>query len=308
MTLPISGPISAETINSELGLPLATEAALDHAHVRKLFKRERGNLGSDISVSYDHGHGKFHSVAVSYVPPGPPGNVSYGLNLRQMAIDSGWNQNAYVEVTIGSSTIVSSTSASIPSLTIDGIFPNGVKLINNGIILGRGGAGGIGGHGDWGNGPSGTPGGTGGAGVNVSTPVTIENNGTIGGGGGGGGGGGSGLNVTYGGGGGGGASYGTGGARIPGSAWDNSGGGGSLYTGGGGGGRIDLGTKKAAHPGGAGGAGGAPGAGGGGGQGGAGGYGGSEAPGPGGAAGVSVNGDRYVTWTTMGTKYGSSIS
>jgi hypothetical protein len=301
MALPITGPISADDINTELVVPPTSTTALNDPPVRTLFARPTINS----EISYDHGHGKFTSVFLSYVPPGNP---AYGLNLRQMAIDSGWNQNAYVELTIGPSTIISSTSASIPSLTIDGTFPNGAKLINNGTIIGRGGDGGRGGYGDWGNGPSGTAGGAGGVGVNVSTPVIIENNGTMGGGGGGGGGGGSGLNVTYGGGGGGGASYGTGGAYIPGAAWNNSGADGSLYTGGGGGGRIDLGTKKRAHPGGAGGAGGNPGAAGVGGNPGAGGYGGSEAPGAGGAAGVSVNGDRYVTWTALGTKYGSSIS
>ena len=294
MALPISGPISATNVNTELGSIETSIMSLNDTPVRGLFERPVGE------ISYDHGHGKTSSQFLPF-----PSGTLYGLNLRTVAINSGWNERSYIEITISSSTIVSSTSTSIPSLTIDGSWPQGVKLINNGIIIGRGGTGGRGGYGDWGNGPSGTPGDTGGSGVNVSTPVTIENNGTIGGGGGGGGGGGSGLNVTYGGGGGGGASYGTAGARIGGSAWDTSGATGSLYTGGGGGGSIDLGTKKRAHPGGAGGAGGAPGAAGAGGQGGAGGYGGSEAPGPGGAAGVAVNGNAYVTWTANGTRYGS---
>ena len=296
MTLPVSGPISAYDINVELRLDPTTPLSLDGSAARGLFVRQTGE------ISYDHGRGRSSTVFITY---NPVGGFAAGVNLRQIAIDAGWNQTAYVEVTISPSTVIYSTSTSIPSLTVDGSFPNGVKLINAGVILGRGGTGGRGGYGDWGNGPSGTPGGTGGAGVSVSTPVIIENNGTIGGGGGGGGGGGSGLNVTYGGGGGGGAAYGTGGARIGGSAWDNSGGGGSLYTAGGGGGRIDLGTKKSAHPGGAGGAGGAPGAAGGGGQGGAGGYGGSEAPGPGGAPGAATYGNAYVTWITVGTIYGA---
>ena len=296
MTLPVSGPISANAINVELMLDPTAPMSLDGPAARELFARLTGE------ISYDHGHGKSSTVFITY---NPAGGFAHGVNLRQIAIDAGWNQTAYVEVTISPSTVIYSTSTSIPSLTVDGSFPNGVKLINAGVIMGRGGSGGIGGHGDWGNGPSGTPGGTGGTGVNISTSVTIENAGTIAGGGGGGGGGGSGLNVTYGGGGGGGAAYGGGGARIPGSAWDNSGAGGSLYTAGGGGGSIDLGTKKKAHPGGAGGAGGAPGAAGGGGQGGAGGYGGSEAPGPGGAPGAATYGNAYVTWITVGTIYGA---
>ena len=289
MTLPISGPISADDINTELMVPPTSTTALNDPPVRTMFARPTINS----EISYDHGHGKFTSVFLSYVPPGNP---AYGLNLRQMAIDSGWNQNAYVELTIGPSTVISSTSASIPSLTIDGTFPNGAKLINNGTIIGRGGDGGRGGYGDWGAGPSGTAGGTGGVGVNVSTPVIIENNGTMGGGGGGGGGGGSGIGSAQGvgGGGGGGGGYGSG-------AW--VGGGNGTLLGGGGGGGSQGGRGKYSSSG-AGGFGGNPGAAGVGGSVGQRGQG----AGGGGAPGVSVNGDRYVTWTALGTKYGSSIS
>ena len=284
MTLPVSGPISANDINVELMLDPTAPMSLDGPAARELFARLTGE------ISYDHGHGKSSTVFITY---NPAGGFAHGVNLRQIAIDAGWNQTAYVEVTISPSTVIYSTSTSIPSLTIDGSFPNGVKLINAGVIMGRGGTGGNGGYGD--GGVAGTVGGTGGTGVNISTSVTIENAGTIGGGGGGGGGGGSGLNVAYGGGGGGGAAYG-GGGNI-----GNTGATGDLFTGGGGGGRIDLGTKKRAHPSGAGGAGGAPGAVGIGGNPGAGG----ETPGGGGNPGAATYGNAYVTWITVGTIYGA---
>jgi hypothetical protein len=284
MALPISGPISANDINVELLLNPTATMSLNDSAARELFAQLTGE------ISYDHGHGKSSTVYITYMPPG---GFAAGVNLRQIAIDAGWNQNAYVEVTISPSTVIYSTSTSIPSLTIDGPFPHGVKLINTGTILGRGGTGGDGGYGD--GGVAGTVGGTGGTGVDISTPVIIENNGTIGGGGGGGGGGGSGLNVAYGGGGGGGAAYG-GGGNI-----GNAGASGALFTGGGGGGIIDLGTKKRAHPSGAGGTGGNPGVVGGGGNPGAGG----ETPGGGGTPGVAINGNSYVTWITVGTTYGN---
>ena len=284
MTLPVSGPISANAINVELMLDPTAPMSLDGPAARELFARLTGE------ISYDHGHGKSSTVFITY---NPAGGFAHGVNLRQIAIDAGWNQTAYVEVTISPSTVIYSTSTSIPSLTVDGSFPNGVKLINAGVIMGRGGTGGNGGYGD--GGVAGTVGGTGGTGVNISTSVTIENAGIIGGGGGGGGGGGSGLNVAYGGGGGGGAAYG-GGGNI-----GNTGATGDLFTGGGGGGRIDLGTKKRAHPSGAGGAGGAPGAVGIGGNPGAGG----ETPGGGGNPGAATYGNAYVTWITVGTIYGA---
>ena len=284
MTLPVSGPISAYDINVELRLDPTTPLSLDGSAARGLFVRQTGE------ISYDHGRGRSSTVFITY---NPVGGFAAGVNLRQIAIDAGWNQTAYVEVTISPSTVIYSTSTSIPSLTVDGSFPNGVKLINAGVIMGRGGTGGNGGYGD--GGVAGTVGGTGGTGVNISTSVTIENAGIIGGGGGGGGGGGSGLNVAYGGGGGGGAAYG-GGGNI-----GNTGATGDLFTGGGGGGRIDLGTKKRAHPSGAGGAGGAPGAVGIGGNPGAGG----ETPGGGGNPGAATYGNAYVTWITVGTIYGA---
>jgi hypothetical protein len=282
MALPVSGPISAANINAELNLSQTAPISLNDTGVRGLFERATGE------ISYAHGYGKSSAQYLLF-----PSGTLYGQNFRSVAISAGWNETSYIELTVNASTVITSNSTSIPALTIAGAFPNGAKLINNGTILGRGGSGGDGGYGD--NAVQGTVGGTGGTGVYISTPITIENNGTIGGGGGGGGGGGSGLNVAYGGGGGGGAAYGTGG-NI-----GNVGAAGTLFTGGGGGGRIDLGTKKRAHPSGAGGPGGSPGAGGGAGDVGAAG----EAAGGGGTAGVATTGNSYVTWTATGTRYGS---
>jgi len=86
-----------------------------------------------------------------------------------------------VTVTINSGIIVGSTDTSIPALTIEN-FAGGsrVTIINNGVIVGRGGNGGAGFS------TSGTSGKNGGTAISTTVPLSIENNGFIGGGGGGG--------------------------------------------------------------------------------------------------------------------------
>jgi hypothetical protein len=105
-------------------------------------------------------------------------------NLRTLAVAAGWDQSKEVIATINSGVFVSGTvqANSTAALTIDGSWPGGVTLVNNGSIVGRGGNGGN----------AGAAGSAGGRALLVSVAVTIENNGTIAGGGGGGGGGNSG--------------------------------------------------------------------------------------------------------------------
>jgi hypothetical protein len=90
---------------------------------------------------------------------------------------------------------MTSNTVGTPGLTINGAWPNGIELVNNGTIVGRAGNGGAGGLG--GTGPTtindatnGSAGSAGGLALTISVPVSIRNNGTIAGGGGGGGGGG----------------------------------------------------------------------------------------------------------------------
>jgi hypothetical protein len=100
-------------------------------------------------------------------------------NLRSLAVTAGWNASSKVVATINSGVYVYSTSTGTPGLTVNGSFPGGVSLINNGTILGMGGAGG---YGQAGNGSGG------GTALLVSTALNVTNNNIIGGGGGGGGG------------------------------------------------------------------------------------------------------------------------
>lgn len=102
------------------------------------------------------------------------------VNLRTAATNSGWNGTSRVVATVISN--VGSNSTGLPALTIDGSFPSGVALIiNPGVyVVGRGGNG----QPQGGN----ISAGSGGPALSVSVPVSITNNGTIGGGGGAGGG------------------------------------------------------------------------------------------------------------------------
>lgn len=222
-------------------------------------------------------------------------------DLRSDALAGGWDGLIPLLVTINSGVIISGDTAanSTPALNISGSFPQGLELVNNGVIVGRGGYGGYGG-------PiyaNAQPGQAGGRAMLISSPVQLTNNGTIAGGGGGGGGGACGGDRTsYGGSGGGGgrSSYGftsTGGRTwtwdYPGDAGDD----GSYSAAGDGG--VRVGNN------------------GGGGDGGNWGEAGGDgqpalntphgAPADGGAGGQAVSGNSYVTWIATGTRYGALV-
>ena len=104
-------------------------------------------------------------------------NQATPIDLRSLAVSAGWNQSDFVAANISSGVIISSNTTASPAMTVSGSFPNGVKVTNNGFILGMGGAGGN----------MDNPGNAGGTAISVSSALTIQNNGTIAGGGGGGG-------------------------------------------------------------------------------------------------------------------------
>lgn len=110
------------------------------------------------------------------------------LDLTSALTTAGWDGSQEVIVTIASGVYVWSDSTSTPALTTgSGSFPNGLKIIVSGYILGKGGIGG-----EWrtdgtvysGGGTSGGPA------LNLTVDATVEgtSSGYIGGGGGGGGG------------------------------------------------------------------------------------------------------------------------
>jgi hypothetical protein len=195
MALPVSGPISFNAINVELDVAGTTQASLNQASYRTL----AGVPSGAISMSNFYGKANEFAFTIS--------SNQTNANLRTLAVNAGWNQSVKVVATIGSGIYISSNSTATPALTVNGSFPGGVELINNGFIVARGGAGGRGsGRNSVSVNAAGTAGSAGGLALSVSSAITINNAGTIGGGGGGGGGGQgrSGAGYMLGGGGGGG--------------------------------------------------------------------------------------------------------
>jgi hypothetical protein len=208
MALPSSGAISLSQVSVELGASGTSTRSLNDTTTRNLFGVASG------TISMSQGYGKSNQFAFTIT------STQTNANLRTLAVNAGWNQSSKVVATINSGVRFTSNSTGTPALTINGSFPGGVELVNNGVIVGRAGNGGKGGNCVSSTTYVGSPGAAGGTSVAVSTAVSIRNNGTIAGGGGGGGGGGSsyksiggGKDVSYnryaGGGGGGGRSSST---------------------------------------------------------------------------------------------------
>ena len=174
MTLNSSGPISLAgttagvSIEIENGGNGTTMISLNDTAVRSLAGVPSGAI---VMPTNFYGKANQFSFTIS-------SNTS-NANLRSLAVTAGWNTSSKVVATINSGVYVYSTSTGTPGLTVNGSFPGGVSLINNGTILGMGGAGGAG------NAQNGNAGGTA---LLVSTALSVTNNNIIGGGGGGGGG------------------------------------------------------------------------------------------------------------------------
>lgn len=173
MTLPASpNAISLSQVNTELGLTATATISMNDAAVRTLFGKASG------AISMSDGHGKANQFALTI------STNQTNANLRTLAINAGWNQVSNLIVTISSGVIVSSNNTGIAALTVAGAFPNGVTLVNNGIIVGKGGNGA---YFSQGSGGGLIQAQAGGVGLAVSSAISIQNAGTIGGGGGGGG-------------------------------------------------------------------------------------------------------------------------
>jgi len=231
-------------------------------------------------------------------------------SLTTLATSAGWDGSSPIEATINSGIYIYGTTTGNTALTISGV-PSGSTLINNGFIVGDGGNGGTGG----GPASAGSTGGSAGKALNVTSAISIDNQGTIAGGGGGGGGGGSIANSNEG------ASGGGGGGGRSGLTNSSGGAGGTPRSGFGNtaGSPGGAGTSSAAGSGGSRGTfpngnyrGGNGGSGGGWGSNGSSGASGN-APGgysvygggSGGSGGAAITGNSYVTWVTTGTRLGS---
>lgn len=306
MALVSSGTISLADVNVELGRSSTAQISLGESAVRSLFA-----IGSG-AINMANGYGKANEFAFTI------SSNQTNANLASLATAAGWSGASKLIATINSGVYISSNSTGTPALTVNGSFPGGVSLTNNGTIVGMGGAGGRGQIGGNGNPSSAEVGGTGGTALSVSSAITITNNGTIAGGGGGGGGGAYGQWVdnwkgSSGPGGGGGRSGltnsagGAGGPlNTPNTYTGNAGSAGTISGAGSGGARRSWLYYSSTYYNGIGGNGGSWGASG---SGGANGYGGAGAqvfkPASGGAGGNAVSGNSNITWVSTGTRYGT---
>lgn len=172
MTLP-SGTISLSQVNTELTLSATALISLNDAAVRSLAGVASG------AISMSDLQGKTYAFTFSITAN------QTDANLRTLAVAAGWDQTKPVIATINSSIVISGSvlANSTPALTINGSWPNGVTLVNNGTIAGRGGTGTNGAN-------SAAGGAAGGRAILASVAVSINNaSGIIAGGGGGGAGG-----------------------------------------------------------------------------------------------------------------------
>lgn len=244
MTTP-SGQISLNDVNVELGFAGTTLITMNQSDVRTL----AGVGGSGTPISMQNLQGKSNRVAISYTYSSNTTNAS--LNLSGLGGYSAGKTD--FTITVDSGVYVYSTSTGTYALNLSGATTGDtVTIVNNGYIMGMGGAGGFNTDSSGGAGGSGGPAINLGIGVN---PTITNTSGYIGGGGGAGGAGNFGNNYASSGGGGG-AGGGAGGSVIQASGGagggpgaTGSGGGGSVYqtAGGGGGGRILPGSGGAAR-------------------------------------------------------------
>jgi len=289
MTLNASGPISlggpviGQSIQYEIYETTSNLITLNDPKVRALAQVPSGAIVMPQNF-YGKTYTQFFTISTSQV----------NFNLLTYLNANGWDPLARADVTIAPGVYIYSNSTGTPAMTISGVYSKGVKITNNGFIVGMGGAGGSG------TGAIGNPGLPGGLALSVSSAVTINNtSGTIGGGGGGGGGGAGwtfcscGTPTAYIGGGGGGGRTGL--VNSAGGTGASSGNPGTASSGG-------TGASGNLPYGGTGGTGGTWGS-----NGGTGGpsTGSGLAGGAGGAAGAAITGNTNITWEGFGTRLGA---
>jgi hypothetical protein len=158
-----------QSVNVELGRSGTATINMNESAVRGL----AGVASGAISISNFYGKSSAFAATIS--------SSQQELNLRTWALANGWNGSSAAQITVGSGVYIWSDNTSVAGLTIDGSWPGGITLINNGFIMGKGGTGS--GY----SGGSRPAGGNGGPAITLGTNCIITNNSYIAGGGGGGG-------------------------------------------------------------------------------------------------------------------------
>lgn len=174
MTLQSSGAISLNQINTEFG----------RGRSLSLYRGTTWYTDAGSSGVFDTNNinfAEFYSKRLTSPSLSLTIQANYQeLNLRNWVVSQGWNQSSAVTVTIAAGYYIWSNSTSVAALTIDGSWPGGITLINQGYIMGKGGVGGV---------TTSIPATAGGPAISLGLSITIDNtysSGYIGGGGGGG--------------------------------------------------------------------------------------------------------------------------
>ena len=130
MPLPSSGAITLNDIHVEAGGSTGNVGSLNDSDIRAL-------------VGIPSGAISFSDFYTQYVTIGSNvGNLSVGT----YALANGWDGDSRLVFTITGEIRGSTQNNSTAAVTVSGTYPKGVVLINNGTIIGRGGAGGAGGR------------------------------------------------------------------------------------------------------------------------------------------------------------------
>lgn len=286
-----SGTISLSNVNTELGFSPTALITMNDAAVRTLAGVPSG------LISMQNLQNKSNRVAYTITISASANNYNTYPN-RGPQYDPGKSDITY---SINPGVDISSTSTGSAAFLVPSEFnpADTITIVNNGVIVGRGGNGGNGGPTNTG---PGSGGGVGGGALLVSRPTIVTNNNRIAGGGGGGGG-------------------GAGRAFSPPDpeggpeAYGGSGGGGGVANGSGGSGGVGQNQNgfpgspaPISSPGAGGPSRNGSGAGGPGGAYGSSGTNGNPAPqgggGSGGASGFAVSGNPLITWPAFGTRNG----
>jgi hypothetical protein len=224
MALPSSGQIGLSDVNVELTFSSNATITMNDTSVRVLFGQSSG------PVDMDTGHGKSNRVTLAYSFTSDTQNASLDVTTLPGYISGKSN----VTITVASAIYLYSTSTATPGLTITGgVTGDNIFLVNNGFILGMGGAGGCK---QTTTDTVNAAGGNGGDALSLGCNINLTNNSYIAGGGGGGSGG------AVGDGGGGGAGGGQGGGTFVGTGSYNAAKGGAGGNPGSAGGTVSAGS------------------------------------------------------------------
>lgn len=192
MTLPLTGIIKLSDIQAEFGGPMPPRLRNYYLNGANVHQNPRGTIPAAGLIKlkdFYGGVGGSGAVSLGYTISAN----TEAINIRAIAQSLGWDQVTplYFTLTIDPEVIVRGTSPTIPAITTGtAVFPSGSKLVivNNGYILGSGGAGGDSSRYVLGQyNIAAVPASAGGDAIVSSMPLEIQNNSRIFGGGGGGG-------------------------------------------------------------------------------------------------------------------------